>query len=400
MSIPRSIQLGAVLALILGVATTASARNLSMTGEWFMNRGPLIDIPVNGGAIFCGGGAPNGCIGQGGFNIKPQFGGIQGAATIMTVAPGGNFVIPPNAFAQAAGKQVAAVPFVPTVVQMSTTWTLMGPPTAAQTPAVPAVNIPAAFMKSAWLLDPGQGGRLQKSFTFCPLVTATILPQNCTNSANGPYTGQVKYVNSNPNTFGGTMSMMLYGNGVVSFLAGGGAVGHAVVGVGPAGGPQGPGRGYISYDTDILQAGQVHSWFSINSTCTNALPALPPGCSQIVSSGNIIGPLPADQQLNWNFPWTTGTITAMNVQLTGQGGAGTTTLSAAGSDSRTAWGAGKITLVAGGTTRRKGYFSDTASIDIVNLTFAPRVPSMSTPGLAAGGLLVLLAVGYAVRRRF
>jgi hypothetical protein len=220
---------------MLVFATAASAtRNLSMTGEWFQNRGPLIDIPSAGGQGPCGGGAPNGCI----ANLKPVNGGVPGAATVP-VAPGPapSFTIPPNAFNWVAGKQVAAVPFVPTVVQLSSTWTLMGPVTLSNT-KIPLPNRPGAFMKNAWLADPGQANRLQKSFTWCFGVTATTLPQNCTNSTAGPYTGQVKYVNPNPNAFGGTMALILSGNGVVSVLAGGPSLlGHAIAGPGTPGNP-------------------------------------------------------------------------------------------------------------------------------------------------------------------
>jgi len=403
MSIPRSIQLGALLALILAFATVANARNLSMTGEWFMNRGPLIDIPTNGGQVFCVGGASaaNGCIGNPGFPLKPKNGGIPGAGTVTGVAPGPqpSFVIPFNAFGQAAGKQVAAVPFVQTVVQLSSTWTLAGPPTASvAAPTVPPQNVPAAFMKTAWMNDPGQAGRLQKSFTWC--FGTGPPPHNCTNSKAGPYTGQVKYQNLSSNGFGGTMSMMINGNGVVSVLAGAtNLLGHQLAGPGVPGNPQHPGRGYASFDTDYLAGGPVHLGFMTGPPCTVTLPALPTGCGQVTTSGPVVGALTPDSQWNWGFPWTTGTVTAMNVQ-TNQQQAGTTTLTAMGTDSRTAWGAGKITLVAGGATRRKGFFMDFSAIDVVTMTFAPPVPSMSTPGLAAGGLLILLAVGYAVRRRF
>ena len=40
-----------------------------------------------------------------------------------------------------------------------------------------------------------------------------------------------------------------------------------------------------------------------------------------------------------------------------------------------------------------------ASYDKVFLTLAPFVPSMSPAGAAAAGALMLLAVGYAMRRR-
>jgi hypothetical protein len=104
--------------------------------------------------------------------------------------------------------------------------------------------------------------------------------------------------------------------------------------------------------------------------------------------------MPADSNWNWGFPWTTGTVTAQNKQP-----GGSSTLTAMGSDSRDALGAGKITLVAGGTTRRKGAAQDFAALDVINMTFAPLLPSMSRPGLVAGAVLMLLAVGYAYRRR-
>ena len=37
---------------LLLIASTANARVLSMTGEWFQNRGPVIDIPQDGGGTF------------------------------------------------------------------------------------------------------------------------------------------------------------------------------------------------------------------------------------------------------------------------------------------------------------------------------------------------------------
>ncbi|MEO2162427.1 MAG: hypothetical protein ABGY29_07875, partial [bacterium] len=44
---------GLLLGLALVVANTAAARTLSMSGQWFQNRGPLVDIPNNGGPTVC-----------------------------------------------------------------------------------------------------------------------------------------------------------------------------------------------------------------------------------------------------------------------------------------------------------------------------------------------------------
>ena len=48
----------AIASLVL--ANAASAKVLSMTGSWYMNRGPLIDIPQKGGAVPCFNGNPSG----------------------------------------------------------------------------------------------------------------------------------------------------------------------------------------------------------------------------------------------------------------------------------------------------------------------------------------------------
>ncbi len=397
----RTFGLGAAALLIvaLGFASAASAQvTYQMSGEWFMNRGPLIDIPTNGGQQPCAGGAPQGCIG----GLEPVNGGVPGMApmTLMTALPGAaSFTVPPSAFGQDLGKQVAAVPIVPTVVQLSSNFSLMGPPTPAN-PYVPAGG--ARFMNNAWSLDPGQAARLAKSFNWCPVGFGP----NCTNSKTGTYTGMVSYRNPNPNAFGGTMAMMLQKPYVVAVIVGtaptggGGTtnlLGHNVGG-NPIAQPQHPGRGYSTYDTDMFMTGPINLGFGTNPPCTVPLPALPPGCGQITWSGPRVNTMPADFQMNWGFPWTTGTITAKNVQ-TNQGQPGTTVLTAMGSDSRTPGGVGKITLIAGGHTHRVGANQDYSALDVVNMTFKPILPSMSRPGLVAGAVLMLLAVGYAYRRR-
>ena len=75
-----------------------------------------------------------------------------------------------------------------------------------------------------------------------------------------------------------------------------------------------------------------------------------------------------------------------------------------GYDNRTALGAGKITLVAGGTTHRMANATanpqNYGAFDIVNLTIGQTpVPAMSPMGLATAAVLMMLAVGYAFRRR-
>jgi hypothetical protein len=409
MLIRRTLGLSTLALAILSFAFAgvASARLLSMTGEWFMNRGPLIDIPTNGGQMPCGGGAPNGCI----ANLKPVLGGIAartgGLVAVRGAGPAPSFTIPPQKFHQAFGKQVAAVPFVLAVVQLSSTWSLTGPPftTAANTATLPLANIPGKFMKNAWQLDPGQAARLKKSFTWCPASrpqtppnpTKTQPPFTCTNSKTSPpYIVMVKYKNVSGPAFGGTMAMMLNGNGVVSVIIPGSNLGHQLVGAGRPGNPQHPGRGYATFDTDALMGGPVHLGLPVTGPpCTNVLPALPPGCGQIISSGPVVGAMPLDTNLNWGFPWTTGTVTARNKDTVN-----TTTLTGMGSDSRTVNGVGKITLVAGGATHRVGPAQNYSGLDVIVMTFSnPPVPAVSAAGLVAVAVLILLAAGYALRRR-
>ena len=389
----RTFGLGAaaLLILALGFATVASAQvTYQLGGEWYMNRGPLIDIPTNGGQRGCAGGAANGCIN----GLKPLNGGIPAQNINVVVGLARSFTIPPGAFAQNIGKQVAAVPIIPTVVQLSSAFSLAGPPTPANTKVPPGG---AAFMNNAWSLDPGQAARAAKTFNWCPVG----IGPNCTNSTAGPYTGMVSYKNPTGPAFGGTMAMFLVNPYVVSVIVGTtqgtNLLGHNVGG-NPSPQPQHPGRGYATFDTDMFAAGPINMGFGTNPPCTVPLPAKPAGCGQITWSGPTVGALPADFQMNWGFPWTTGTVTAKNVQ-TNQGQPGTSTLTAMGTDSRTALGAGNITLVAGGTTRRVGATSDYAGLDVVNMTFKSPLPSMSRPGLVAGAVLMLLAVGYAYRRR-
>ena len=72
-----------------------------------------------------------------------------------------------------------------------------------------------------------------------------------------------------------------------------------------------------------------------------------------------------------------------------------------GSDARTPLGAGNISLVAGGLARRNTLGGDTGygQFDRVWMTFGPPVPSLSPAGFAAAGVLVMLAAGFALRRR-
>ena len=103
--------------------------------------------------------------------------------------------------------------------------------------------------------------------------------------------------------------------------------------------------------------------------------------------------------INTGFPFTTG-----RVYVKATDGPLNTTFTATGVDARTALGVGQITLVAGGLQHRVGTAGVTAGmLETVAMTVtfpAQPLPSITPAGIAAGAVLMVLAVGYALRRRF
>jgi hypothetical protein len=172
-------------------------------------------------------------------------------------------------------------------------------------------------------------------------------------------------------------------------------------------GDQHPGRGYSTTDTDYLMAGPVIApGWATGPPCTMAFPfpQAPPGCGQILTpSGPTVGMGAPDRNRNWGFPWTTGRVVAWNTG-TVAGMMQTTTLIATGTDMRTPLGSGMITLVAGGFSHRFGAVTmipqDFSPLDVVTMTLRPfKTPAFSPAGMVAGVVLMLLAVGFAARRR-
>jgi hypothetical protein len=97
------------------------------------------------------------------------------------------------------------------------------------------------------------------------------------------------------------------------------------------------------------------------------------------------------------FPFTTGTVTAQVVRG-GTTGNPDTTITGAGTDSRTALGKGNITMVAGGLAQSPGRFTSPI-ITFVTLSLGDSVPALSTPNLAVLAGLTLLGGGYVLRRK-
>jgi hypothetical protein len=401
---------GALLVLSLALAGTANAKTFTMSGQWYMNRGALVDIPINGGAVFCQGASlQEGCVGV----FKPLNGGVPGGAVITPTNIGpANFTIPPHAFGQALGSQRVPISIAPTVVQLVTSFVYDGPADFTQAGlAVPTftVNQNAKFRKNAWSKDPGQAGRVAANFAWCPGVGG---PGCASGLAATPAAvqGIVKYT-AGANAFGGTMAMIIDGTGATSIVAGVGALPTGGAGTtmvpllahlpiaGMGVNPQVGGVGYAFRNTVMLGAAPKFLGFMTSATGGKGLitstgpPLLTGGGNPDVQAG--------DTNINWGFPWTTGTISVMNTEIT-PGGNGTGTLTAMGSDSRNAAGGGRITLVAGSTNNRVLSGLDFEALEVLVLDFEGigEVPSMGPAGLATVGLLMALSAGYAIRGRF
>jgi len=223
----------------------------------------------------------------------------------------------------------------------------------------------------------------------------------------GPRNGRVIY-RVGPSRFGGVMRMLLQGGGSNSFRVNTSPfqVGHFRFGFVTGADDDGLQHTGGPYATTVMDS---HPW-TLNgvtqplvapmpgSLITAPGPAIPVGTS-LWCAGTGVGSGCTLIETHTGFPFTTGTAIAQ--QTTGSAGAEFFTVM--GSDMRTALGAGNITLVAGGPSFRHGVgfppVTSWASYGRVRMTFSAPAPSLSPAGLAVATALVVLASGYALRRR-
>jgi hypothetical protein len=276
------------------------------------------------------------------------------------------------------------------------------------------VDAPAA----AATLAPGGG---PGSFTWCPGdpgCTAILGGMRSTDPPNGEGRNARVIYRAGANRFGGAMQLGLR-RGVASSFRFGSIpyrVGHnAGIGVGSnlrahaVGGP-----GFA--DAPVKAMTFLPRAFVTQPTMTPAMfsPILYPGPkvttmlgTTLAGSGPVyylpaietgpMGTLAGQFTTRYGFGQTTGTVFAQ--QTTGS--AGQDFFTVMGSDARTPLGAGNLSLVAGGLSFRNtiaGYESY-ASFQKVTLTLGAPIPSLSPAGIAAAAALVLLAAGWALRRR-
>jgi hypothetical protein len=185
------------------------------------------------------------------------------------------------------------------------------------------------------------------------------------------------------------MQMLSGGGGTISFVLGatGPTILHNPFGFGVTGATEGPGGAYATRADDVLSPGPITTG-----------PGYSPG-GLITVPGNLVGYGTTASWYIHGFPWTTGTV---YVRGTVAGPYTATTATLTGSKSLTPNGAGNITLVAGGVANAQHAATTYMMFDYVQMTLSFPVnplPSMTPAGVAAGALLMVLAVGYAVRRR-
>jgi len=373
---------GVFLGLLLALAPVASARKLQMSGTWALRMGQIF-IPFQfARPIHYASHTSMGDLSKAyGFPWGPLSG--MGAVTATGSAPAG-LRIPAHRFAHPP--TFLAAPLTgQTLVQLTTRIGAYGPVASAT-------------------LAPGSG---PGSFTWCPSDPAcTDPPAPDPPPGQGGSNGRIVY-RAGANRFGGTIQLGLAGSGLLSldyhrpsptqyahhrFDLGSTPVAVAVGGSwGTTARVQLTPSAVTQVSFALSSPGLILFPGPLVTTMEGLTTTCPPGC------GALLVP-PAISSTHRGFPATTGTVLAQ--QTTGT--AGPDFFTVMGSDMRSALGAGNISVVAGGLARRNrpnGTATSYAHFQKIWLSLAPPVPSLSPVGAAVAGALVLLAVGYALRRR-
>jgi hypothetical protein len=406
---------GTALVLVLALASPASAAKFQMSGTWLMRKGQaFIPLQFGGNA----GGTQMTHVSMGSWTEAPFFptgtvnGGMSSLAQVVrdhgvvttTGAAPQTLMIPKGHWNQ---QQKAVIPLSGVnLVQITSMF-----------------SVDAPYSTATFMAGGGPG-----SFTWCPLnaactVGSALMTAAPTMTMTAGRNSRIVYT-AGPNQYGGTMQMGVRFGGLVSvpILAVPFWVGHAIfggsgttlrklaVGAGAADAPQNEtvylARGYVTNPTMVPPMGSLILFpgpFVTSPFFGNTL-TMPTGMKfklPAVTMTSLMTMTAGQYTTNNGFGVTTGTILAQ--QRTGTGG--DDFFAVMGSDARTAGGAGNINTVAGAVARRNSagkagaVRTAYAQFDKHFLWLAAPVPSMSPAGFAAAAILILLGVGYALRRR-
>jgi len=390
--------IGAVVAAALALAAPADARKFQMSGNW-VNRSGQVFIPLQ----FAGT-----AMGTGMLMTHVSMGNLTGAFFFPNgPVPGGGIVtatgsapatlhVPNHRFVR---DFMARIPLAGmTVVQITSNF-----------------GIDAPFASAT--LKPGSG---PGSFTWCPEdpacavgggMLSTDPPQGSTMARNG----RMIY-KAGANQFGGAMQIGLLRGGINTIVFDTapfqvmhvrfGGQGNALRFLAPGGlgSPDNPAiavgylaAGFITQPITFMAGGlivnpgpKVTTMLGLTNTATGA------------TFYNVLGTTPMGFKFGqftsgFGFAHTTGSAIAQATTNTG----GADFFTFMGYDKRTALGAGAIQTVAGGIAIRNTAAAENAygTVHRVRMNLGAPIPSMSPAGFAAAGALMLLAVGYALRRR-
>jgi hypothetical protein len=389
---------GTALVLVLALAAPASARRYAMNGTWHMRKGQSF-IPL-------------------------QFAGLtvnvsMGSWTEAPFSPSGQVITEVDARATQSGSSPATLMVRKRSIRHnpSAVIPLLGPGLIQITSMF---EIAAPYSNATLALGGGPG-----SFTWCPANPAcTALSFPIPGGQPAGNNGRVVYA-PGANQFGGVMRMGLREGGWLALNVAPGLAGHVRFGGGgatwrnlaPGGGSNdSPGtemvyliRGYITAPPGGIppQPGIITSPGPFITTMFGNTVTMPTGVKLRLPRCCTVGMTATGQYTtNYGFPHTTGTVL---VQMDSAYANVVDFFSVMGSDNRTALGAGNLNTVAGGLALRVNNIGNDSSpvkfslpygqFDKVFLQLGPTVPSISPAGFAAAGALMLLAVGYALRRR-
>ena len=412
------IRLALAIALACGFSSVSGAQ-VSMTGDWYSLAGPTVKLPVLGPNTACSPGGVGACV-----NIRTNFGtsaaipangGVPGAAA--NVAAGKNVgdpvLLDPSVFSLPPASRFTPVPAAFAVQQLNTQINFVGPaptvnvvlPAAYQLPAAPAGT--RKMSANNWL-EPGNG----QAGRVAAITTPIQFGQAFTTLGAGPAPGtqvtavpmNIKYT-AGQNAFGGTMALMLKGNGQL-YIAGAVLGGATLVGIVDLVTPFANnfrarpfGAGWGLGWTGSQPAGDINAGAVYATACTNVLPPLPLGCDLVLNIGFPIAP-GALVQANSSlvaFAWTTGLVSGIQTGTEG-GNPVTNTLSAQGKDTVTPGGNRNISLVSAGFARRVAPPTALGWVTNFGVVEMQLVPEPATTAALFGGIVLLGAMARRTRR--
>ena len=419
-----------ITSIALG-ASVAQAQTVAMAGQYSEANGIIINIPQNPPNVPCTQTTDARCVGRrqyfgppvatpmsstvGPLLLNGPIVGNRAARNIPngSLAAGGSFTVPPLAFTQMLGLQVAAV-LNNVTVQLDTFFTAAMPNTSRTKLAPPQTrSFAVRSFSPADLAAAGQNNGLttgDPNYFYRQAVNTTVTDVFGTEMLAMSYNG---------GGFSGTMTILLDGGGLL-YLAGAGLDAafpptyRPIVGTNPVGDGMpgfvtrnGAGWGYtvVGGQASGLLKGFPANPSIVGTPCLPTAPPSPAGCNLIGTPGGQgfddlgipLAPLGAATSTKFMFAWTTGTVSIVRTAVR-NGVTQNDTLTGMGYDTVTTGGQRNVGLVAGSYTKRTdGVPNQEMNTQLVGATLKFTPEPGATVALLSG--LGLLGAFAASRRR-